>query len=145
VISHPAIKPFASSGSFAVSTHKPIFVRWAEEAEAKQVWLWAGLTRDASCAQAPSSSHPLLLLCSRAWAALLHRVRSLRQAVDALPEAERWVYELRDLEDLSGKEVSATLRISLASMKSRLHRAREKVRNYLDAALRPSARAQAAE
>jgi hypothetical protein len=66
-----------------VSTRKPIFVRWAEEAEAKQVWLWAGLVRDASCAQAPSSSHPLLVLRSRPWAALLHRVRSLLKPVDA--------------------------------------------------------------
>jgi len=83
VIPHSAIEWFRHFGEFAVTTRKPIFVRWAEEAEAKQVWLCAGLTRDASCAQAPSSSHPLLLLCSRAWAALLHRVRSLRQPVDA--------------------------------------------------------------
>jgi RNA polymerase sigma-70 factor, ECF subfamily len=61
----------------------------------------------------------------------------LLDAVGSLPSAERTVYELRDLEDRSGEETAATLGISLAAMKSRLFRAREKVRNYVDAALAP--------
>ncbi|MGC2111530.1 MAG: sigma-70 family RNA polymerase sigma factor [Candidatus Korobacteraceae bacterium] len=59
----------------------------------------------------------------------------LRQAVDALPPEERAVYQLRDVEEVSGEQTAAKLGISIAAMKSRLHRAREKVRNYLDAAL----------
>jgi hypothetical protein len=59
VITCSAIEWFRHFGEFAVSTHKPIFVRWAEEAEAKQVCLWAGLERDA----AHTSSHGLLLRC----------------------------------------------------------------------------------
>lgn len=55
----------------------------------------------------------------------------LLDAVACLPPQERTVYEFRDLEDMSGEETA------LAAMKSRLFRAREKVRNFLDAALAP--------
>jgi len=61
----------------------------------------------------------------------------LRQAIESLPEAERTVYELRDLEEVSGEDTAARLGISMAAMKSRLHRARAAVRQYLDAALVP--------
>jgi RNA polymerase sigma-70 factor (ECF subfamily) len=61
----------------------------------------------------------------------------LRQAIESLPEAERTVYELRDLEQVAGDEVAARLGISLAATKSRLHRARAAVRQHLDAALVP--------
>ena len=59
----------------------------------------------------------------------------LQEAVTALPEAERTVYELRDLEEMSGEDTAAALGISLAAMKSRLHRARAMVRKHLDSAL----------
>ena len=72
-----------------------------------------------------------------AQTAKLQMQQLLLDAVGSLPSAERMVYELRDLEDLSGEETAATLGISLAAMKSRLFRAREKVRYYLDAALAP--------
>jgi RNA polymerase sigma-70 factor (ECF subfamily) len=69
----------------------------------------------------------------------------LRQAVASLPQAERIVYELRDLEQLSGEEAAARLGISLTAMKSRLRRAREAVRRYLDVALMPRGKALSAE
>jgi len=59
----------------------------------------------------------------------------LNEAMDALPPAYRLVYELRDVEDLTGDEVAQRLGISRAAMKSRLHRARELMRKHLDAAL----------
>ena len=59
----------------------------------------------------------------------------LREAIDALPALYRPVYELCDVEDLRGDEVAQTLGISRAAMKSRLHRARDLVRTYLDGAL----------
>jgi RNA polymerase sigma-70 factor, ECF subfamily len=59
----------------------------------------------------------------------------LRAAVAKLPEEYRTVYEMRDLEELAGDDVAQRLGISLAAMKSRLHRARELVRESLDAAL----------
>jgi RNA polymerase sigma-70 factor (ECF subfamily) len=66
----------------------------------------------------------------------------LLHAMDSLPAAERAVYELRDLEGVDGEETAAKLHISLASMKSRLHRARQKVRQQLDAALASQAAVQ---
>jgi len=57
----------------------------------------------------------------------------LREVIGALPPDDREVYELRDLEEVSGEEVAARLGISLAAMKSRLHRARTLVRERLDA------------
>ena len=63
----------------------------------------------------------------------------LQAAVRELPDDQRTVYELRDLEGHSGEEVAGRLGISLAAQKSRLHRARAHVRAYLDARVaRPS-------
>jgi RNA polymerase sigma-70 factor (ECF subfamily) len=65
--------------------------------------------------------------------------RQMRQLLDdaiaALPELYRAVYEMRDVDDLPGDEVARRLGISRAAMKSRLHRARDLVRAHLDAAL----------
>jgi RNA polymerase sigma-70 factor, ECF subfamily len=58
----------------------------------------------------------------------------LSGAVNDLPPSYRTVYELRDIEELSGSEVAKRLGISVAAMKSRLHRARELLRQRLDAA-----------
>jgi len=59
----------------------------------------------------------------------------LDDAITALPELYRSVYEMRDMEDQPGDEVAQQLGISRAAMKSRLHRARELVRIHLDRAL----------
>jgi RNA polymerase sigma-70 factor, ECF subfamily len=61
----------------------------------------------------------------------------LDQAVHRLPPLYQEVYRLRDIEDLPGPDVEKKLGISQAAMKSRLHRARELVRQFLDAALVP--------
>jgi RNA polymerase sigma-70 factor (ECF subfamily) len=61
----------------------------------------------------------------------------LLEAIASLPPVERKVYELRDLDEIPGDEVAAKLGISLAAMKSRLHRARQGVRNFLDESLAP--------
>lgn len=59
----------------------------------------------------------------------------LDEALAALPEPYRRVYQMRDVEDRAGDEVAKILGISRAAMKSRLHRARDLVRTHLDAAL----------
>lgn len=69
----------------------------------------------------------------------------LLHAVESLPRPERAVYELRDLEEVSGEETAARLGLSLAAMKSRLYRARDKVRKFLDAALTSHPHREAAE
>jgi len=62
----------------------------------------------------------------------------LQRAIESLPETERRVYELRDVEELGGAETAAKLNISPAAMKSRLHRARANIRRHMDAVLTPS-------
>jgi RNA polymerase sigma-70 factor, ECF subfamily len=59
----------------------------------------------------------------------------LWEAVRKLPPDYCSVYEMRDLQEIPGEEVALQLGISLAAMKSRLHRGRELVREYLDASL----------
>ncbi len=78
----------------------------------------------------PSGEQPLeQQIALRQMSSLLH------EAVDKLSEEYRSVYVWRDLEDVSTKEVAKRLGISVAAVKSRLHRARESVRNILDVTL----------
>ena len=66
----------------------------------------------------------------------LQRMKELLEnAVNQLPPSAREVFVLRDMEELPGEEVARRLGISLASMKSRLHRARKLLRERMDAAL----------
>jgi len=66
----------------------------------------------------------------------LRRMKELLEnAVNQLPPSAREVFVLRDMEELPGEEVARRLGISLASVKSRLHRARKLLREHVDAAL----------
>ena len=56
----------------------------------------------------------------------------LMAAIDALPPAQRTVITLRDIEGMSGPEVSSLLEISEANQRVLLHRARSKVRAALE-------------
>jgi RNA polymerase sigma-70 factor, ECF subfamily len=55
----------------------------------------------------------------------------IRAAVDRLPHHYRAVLLLRDVEELSSEEVAEVLEESVASVKSRLHRARMALREQL--------------
>jgi RNA polymerase sigma-70 factor, ECF subfamily len=57
--------------------------------------------------------------------------RTLERALDALPETYRAVLVLRDVEELGNDEVATMLGESVASVKSRLHRARMALREQL--------------
>lgn len=59
----------------------------------------------------------------------------LYRALDSLPPMYREVYEARDIEGLSGPEVAKQLGMELATVKTRLHRARKMVRDLLDSML----------
>lgn len=59
--------------------------------------------------------------------------RAIRQAVQNLPAKYRLVLVLRDMEDLSAKEVGAVMGLNERAVKSRLHRARLFVRQELSA------------
>jgi RNA polymerase sigma-70 factor, ECF subfamily len=64
----------------------------------------------------------------------------LKQRLDAallqLPEKERAVFILRDVEALPGEQVARVLKIGLAAMKSRLHRARNILKEELSPYIR---------
>jgi len=62
----------------------------------------------------------------------------IHRAVASLPAGEREAYQLREIEELSGEEVAHRLGITLAAMKSRLHRARAHLRQWLDKELASS-------
>lgn len=57
--------------------------------------------------------------------------KAVQDAVDSLPKPYQEVYQLRDLQNLSGEDTAARLGISIPAMKSRLHRARTLVRQAL--------------
>lgn len=57
--------------------------------------------------------------------------RVMDEAIEALPPEFRQVFILRDVEELSNADVAEILDLSVAAVKSRLHRARLKVRNRL--------------
>jgi len=57
--------------------------------------------------------------------------QAMDEAIEALPPEFKQVFILRDVEELSNSEVAEILDLSVAAVKSRLHRARLKVRNRL--------------
>ncbi len=57
--------------------------------------------------------------------------RLVRDALDSLPEKYRVVLTLRELEGLSYNEIAAVLKVSLGTVESRLHRARERLKRRL--------------
>ena len=60
------------------------------------------------------------------------RQRLLHQAILALPPEQRVVIELRHFQEQSYEEIAAGLDISLANVKSRLFRARQRLRQVLE-------------
>jgi RNA polymerase sigma-70 factor (ECF subfamily) len=61
--------------------------------------------------------------------------RLLERAVDDLPEPFRLVFILREVEDLSAEETASHLNLKVETVKTRLHRARRRLRDALDAQL----------
>jgi len=57
--------------------------------------------------------------------------RLLEQAVAMLPETFRTVFVLREVEGLSGEETAEALDLPVATVKTRLHRARRKLQQIL--------------
>jgi len=55
----------------------------------------------------------------------------IEQAIEQLPEPFRDVYVLADVEELPNNEIGEMLGLSLAAVKSRLHRARLRMRDLL--------------
>ena len=64
------------------------------------------------------------------------RAREVRRALSAIDDDYRAVVVLRDVEDLSYREISLILKIPQGTVKSRLYRGREALRERLGEALR---------
>jgi RNA polymerase sigma-70 factor (ECF subfamily) len=64
-------------------------------------------------------------------AATVELARFLEQAIDALPDAYRSVFMLREVEEMSTEEAAACLDITEENVKTRLHRARAMLRREL--------------
>ncbi len=61
-----------------------------------------------------------------------HEIRAtLEQAIEKLPEEYRMIFILRDVDGLSNQEAAEVLKMTIPAIKSRLHRAREMLRNKL--------------
>jgi RNA polymerase sigma-70 factor (ECF subfamily) len=56
----------------------------------------------------------------------------MAEGIQRLPEELRTVFVLRDVQDMSNAEVAEVLGLSVAAVKSRLHRARRSLRDWLD-------------
>ncbi|HKO53912.1 MAG TPA: sigma-70 family RNA polymerase sigma factor [Polyangiaceae bacterium] len=67
-------------------------------------------------------------------------VRAVHAAIALLDRPSREVLVMRDLEGLSGAQTCSALGLELATMKTRLHRARSQLRQELERAQVPSAR-----
>jgi RNA polymerase sigma-70 factor, ECF subfamily len=61
-----------------------------------------------------------------------YRENLVRAALDKLPESQRRLLVLRDLEDLSNSQVADLLGIEVGALKARLHRARQALKRILD-------------
>ena len=59
------------------------------------------------------------------------RIRAVRRAIEALPDESRQIVILREYEDLSYQEIADILGLEVGTVKSRLNRAREKIKNFL--------------
>lgn len=62
--------------------------------------------------------------------------QQVRAAIDRLPDTYRTVLLLRDIEEFDTEEAARLLEISRAAVKTRLHRARQALRELLDAQFR---------
>jgi len=58
--------------------------------------------------------------------------RIVREKIDELPEAYRTVLLLRDIEEIDTEEAALMLELSVSAVKTRLHRARQALRELLD-------------
>jgi RNA polymerase sigma-70 factor, ECF subfamily len=86
-----------------------------------------GQRLDLEDVDAPSDADPQSAL--ERW----QLVSAVHAAIAQLASSQREVLVLRDLEGLSGEETAAALGIELATMKTRLHRARAQLRAVLTA------------
>jgi RNA polymerase sigma-70 factor, ECF subfamily len=100
--------------------------------EVRQVYRYEQRTRSVPfIIENLESNGSLLIESQHATCHARERDVLVRQAVSRLPESYRCVVELCDLQDLSLKEAADRLRLTLATVKSRLRRARKKLQPFV--------------
>ncbi len=60
------------------------------------------------------------------------RIRAVREAIASLPDESRELIILREYENYSYQEISEMLGLEIGTVKSRLNRAREKIKKFLE-------------
>ena len=60
-----------------------------------------------------------------------HKI-ALRQAIDSLPENQKIAFVLKNYDDISYKEISEIMELSLSSIESLIHRAKKNLQKTLD-------------
>lgn len=114
--------PEAFQGWLASIARRVCF-RLRSQAKLKPVYRLAGIDHDSLVSEAPSPQR----------IAELSELKScVREAVDSLPPNDRSAYTLRELEGLTGEEAARQLGISLPALKTRLLRARAKLRAEIE-------------
>lgn len=63
------------------------------------------------------------------------KLERLQTAIDSLPEKYRFAFILKEVQELSYQEISKVLRISMGTVKSRVHRAKILLRGKLSGVL----------
>lgn len=59
-------------------------------------------------------------------------ILAVRRAIEELPEDQRQVIVMRDLHELSYQEISETLGVEMGTVRSRINRGRQKLKNILE-------------
>ena len=59
------------------------------------------------------------------------KIKKIREIIDSLPDDLREIIILRDFEDQSYADIAEMLALEIGTVKSRLNRAREKLKNYI--------------
>lgn len=112
---------FGSMEAYCLVVAKNLAIDRSERKEARTVELTSEME------QAPEASSPYDRLVDKEQMKLIHRL------VSELPEKQRLIMQLRDMEGKSYKEIAVVLHLTEEQVKVNLFRARQKVKQrYLD-------------
>ena len=107
---------FGSVEAYCLTVARNLAIDRSEKKDAQNV----ELTPDME--QAADASSPYERLVTKEWMTLIHRL------INGLPEKQRLVIHLRDIEGKSYKEIAVVLNLTEEQVKVNLFRARQKVK-----------------
>ena len=107
---------FGSIEAYCLTVAKNLAIDRSEKKDAQTVELTSAME------QASDASSPYERLVTKERMKLIHRL------MDELPEKQRQIMQLRDIEDKSYKEIAVALNLTEEQVKVNLFRARQKVK-----------------